>query len=65
MSHGGDMAIHRVFETSALRQGIVIEVNDENFSDVFSIYGFHFEIIAEKVKSDKINQTYQFFIQVI
>ncbi|RNA23199.1 BTB POZ domain-containing 16 [Brachionus plicatilis] len=63
ISHGGDMAINRLFETSALRQGIVVDVNDENYSDVFSMYGFHFELIAEKIKSDDVSHTYQFYIQ--
>lgn len=58
------MAINRLFETSALRQGIMVEINNESYSDVFSIYGFHFELIAEKLKPDDLSHTYQFYIQV-
>ncbi|CAF0716688.1 unnamed protein product [Brachionus calyciflorus] len=63
LSLGGDMAINRLFDTSALRQGFVLEIENGNFSDVFSIYGFHFEIIAEKLSTDDSNTEFQFYIQ--
>ena len=57
------MAINRLFETSALRQGFVIDLENENYNDVFSIYGFHFELIAEKVNTETSHK-FQFYIQV-
>lgn len=59
------MSISRGFETSAIRQGFVIEVEQNYYSEVFSLYGFHFELIAEKVpKDESSNCAFQFYIQV-
>ena len=59
------MAIIRAFGTSALRQGFVLETGQNYYSEVFSLYGFHFELIAEKVNEDKNKNTFHFYIQVI
>ena len=54
------MSISRTFDVSALRQGFIIDVEQNYYSEVFSLYGFYFELTAEKVANDK----FQFFIQV-
>ena len=61
LTHGGDMAVTRVFDVSAIRQGFVIDIDQSFYSEVFSLYGFYFELIAEKLSDHK----FQFHIQVI
>ena len=62
MSHGGDMSITRDFDATAIRKGFIMDTSHNFYSDVFSLYGFHFEMIAER-SPDNHNQ-YQFYIQV-
>lgn len=58
------MSINRVFDTSAIRQGFVIETEQNFHSEVFSLYGFHFELIAERIKrEDSSKDSFQFYIQ--
>lgn len=62
MTHGGDMLISRQFETSAVRQGFVLDLKEQlYYSEIFSLYGFVFELVAEKSSND----FYKFWIQVI
>ena len=60
LTHGGDMSISRTFDVSALRQGFIIDIEQNYYSEVFSLYGFYFELIAEKASNNK----FQFVIQV-
>lgn len=60
MTHGGDMAVTRIFDVSAIRQGFIIDIEQSYYSEVFSLYGFYFELIAEKISDHK----FQFHIQV-
>jgi hypothetical protein len=60
------MNILRSFEMSAIRHGFIIDIDKEcNYSEIFSLYGFHFELITEKLEEDDSgNYRYQFHIQV-
>jgi BTB/POZ domain-containing protein 16 len=49
------MNIYRVFETSAVRHGFTIDIDQNYCSEVFSLYGFHFELVAEKVTNSELN----------
>ncbi len=61
MTHGGDMLISRQYETSAIRQGFVLTLGKQNYySEVFTLYGFVFELVAEQVSNDVI----RFYMQV-
>ncbi len=56
------MLINRQYETSAIRQGFVLTLGKQNYySEVFTLYGFVFELVAEQVS----NNVYRFYMQVI
>lgn len=59
------MNISRLFETSAVRHGFIIDLNQNYCNEVFSLYGFHFELVAEKVTNlEKPNcHHYKLYIQ--
>jgi BTB/POZ domain-containing protein 16 len=59
------MNISRLFETSAVRNGFTLDINQNYCSEVFSLYGFHFELVAEKViKLEKSHgHHFKFYIQ--
>jgi len=63
LSHGGDMSITRDFDSTAIRKGFVMNTNQNFYSDVFSLYGFHFETIGEMVSDENNCKKYQFYIQ--
>ena len=59
------MNIVRGFESSAIRHGFTINIDKQNhYSEIFSLYGFHFELITEKIEQNNNTYTYQFHIQV-
>lgn len=60
LQHGGDMNVTRQFSTSAIRHGFSICLNENYNSQTISLYGFIFELIAEKISSN----SFQFYIQV-
>ena len=44
------MNIFRGFQNSSIRHGFTIEVDTESYySEIFSLYGFHFELITERI----------------
>ena len=65
------MNVSRLFETSAIRHGFVINASHSYHSEVFTLNGFHFEFIAEKIEDMEKNDLsylqnfhYQFYIHV-
>ena len=56
-----------MFEVSAIRQGLIIDMSKEYWNETFSLYGFHFELITEIMKKKRIDNLVQFkfYIQVI
>ena len=61
MTHGGDMQISRQFETSAIRQGFVLDLDKQTYySEIFTLYGFVFEIVSERINEEQ----FKFYIQV-
>ncbi len=59
------MNIYRNFENSAIRHGYKIDVDLQGqYSEIFSLYGFYFELISEKVVLENAKYIYQFHIQV-
>lgn len=66
LGHGGDMNIFRGFENQSIRHGFTVNVENETYySEIFSLYGFHFELVTEQVEHKDNKYTYQFHIQVI
>jgi hypothetical protein len=60
MTHGGDMLINRQYESSAIRQGFVLNLGKQRYySEVFTLYGFVFELVAEQTSED----SYKFYMQ--
>lgn len=60
------MSILRGFESSAVRHGFSIDVDcQDQYSEIFSLYGFHFELVTEKIEQNNNKYLYQFYIQVI
>nr|KAI8770129.1 BTB/POZ domain-containing protein 16-like [Biomphalaria glabrata] len=45
---GGDMMGLRAFHKTAIRQGIVVEGDTKNYSEILSLYGFFFELKVMK-----------------
>ena len=59
------MDIIRNFETGAIRHGFILDIEKQNnYSEIFSLYGFHFELITEKLEDEDNKYKYQFHIQV-
>jgi len=59
------MNIYRSFESYAVRQGFTVDVDSqEQYSEIFSLYGFYFELIAEKIEQKDNSYIYQLHIQV-
>ena len=58
------MNIYRLFETSAVRHGFTIDINQNFCSEVFSLYGFHFELVAEKVIKLEKSQGHHFKLYI-
>jgi hypothetical protein len=45
------MNILRGFEASAIRHGYSIQIDkQDSYSEIFSLYGFHFELLTEKIQ---------------
>lgn len=59
------MNISRLFDTSAIRHGFAIDLNQNYCSEVFSLYGFHFELVAERVVNTEkeTSHHYKLYIQ--
>ena len=60
------MKISRMFDSSCIRQGFIMDINQREWSEVFSLYGFHFELVAERIpkENEKYFFEYKFYIQV-
>ena len=65
MNHGGDMSIYRGFEGSAIRQGFVVNLDQNFHNEIFSLHGFNFELISEKTGSYDDKLTFEFYAQRI
>ncbi|XP_064603618.1 BTB/POZ domain-containing protein 16-like [Liolophura sinensis] len=57
---GGDMTAFKNFPSASIRHGFIVDENPQYYSEILSLYGFHFELKA--VKQDK-KGSYNFFMQ--
>ena len=62
------MSMYEIFDKVAVRCGFLIDVErldaERSFvSEIFSLRGFYFELIAEKM-SDDASSIYEFYVQV-
>ncbi|XP_070541114.1 BTB/POZ domain-containing protein 16-like [Ptychodera flava] len=58
---GGDMPMMMSFEKDSIRDGFIIDQEPQYHAQIFSVYGFHFELKASRVGNGA--NTYQFYMQ--
>ena len=66
------MKLSRSFDTSSIRHGFSMDIEQNRMSEIFNLYGFYFELVAERLDDCEIKifeelvsaRNLRFYIQV-